>query len=79
MVAESIRRNQEMADMSHTDADSDAGLPDDSDDLDDPLEVKYCCTFSISSTFTIVIYRIFLSLFSRYLLFLFFSARLCAY
>ena len=40
MVAESIRRNQEMADMSHTDADSDAGLPDDTDDLDDPLEVR---------------------------------------
>lgn len=79
MVAESIRRNQEMADMSHTDADSDAGLPDDSDDLDDPLEVKHYCTFSVSSPFIIVIYRIFLSLFSRYLLFLFCSALICVY
>ena len=40
LVAESIRRNIEMTEMSHTDADSDAGLPDDSDDLDDEMEVR---------------------------------------
>ena len=28
-----------MSEMSHTDADSDAGLPDDSDDADDEIEV----------------------------------------
>jgi hypothetical protein len=39
MVAEGIRRSQEMSEMSHTDADSDAGLPDDSDDLEDSMEV----------------------------------------
>ena len=40
LVAESIRRNQEMSEMSHTDADSDAGLPDDSDELDNEIEVR---------------------------------------
>ena len=28
-----------MSEMSHTDADSDAGLPDDSDEADDEIEV----------------------------------------
>jgi hypothetical protein len=44
LVAEGIRRSQEMSEMSHTDADSDAGLPDDSDDLEDDMEV--CMTES---------------------------------
>ena len=39
LVAESIRRNIEMSEMSQTDADSDAGLPDDSDEADDEIEV----------------------------------------
>jgi microfibrillar-associated protein 1 len=38
MVADSIRRNEELKDA--TDADSDAGLPDDTDDPDDELEVR---------------------------------------
>ena len=29
-----------MSEMSHTDADSDAGLPDDSDELDNEIEVR---------------------------------------
>ena len=42
MVAEGIRRDQDLSEMSHTDADSDAGLPDDSDDAEDVMEVKLC-------------------------------------
>ena len=40
MVAEGIRRDQDLSEMSHTDADSDAGLPDDSDDAEDVMEVQ---------------------------------------
>ena len=40
MVAESIRRTDELNETHYDDADSDAGLPDDADDLDDELEVE---------------------------------------
>lgn len=40
MVAESIRRTEESKEMSLTDADSDSGLPDDTDDMDDEEEVS---------------------------------------
>jgi hypothetical protein len=43
MVAEGIRRDQDLSEMSHTDADSDAGLPDDSDDAEDVMEVQCVC------------------------------------
>ena len=39
LVAESIRRTEEMNDAYLDDADSDAGLPDDADDVDDEMEV----------------------------------------
>ncbi len=41
MVAESIRRNDEENATHYDDADSDAGLPDDTDDLDDEVEVRF--------------------------------------
>lgn len=40
MVAESIRKNDEQNAAHYDDADSDAGLPDDTDDLDDEVEVS---------------------------------------
>lgn len=40
MVAESIRKNQELEDMHVDDANSDAGLPDDIDDIDEELEYE---------------------------------------
>jgi len=39
MVAESIRRTEQMNETHYDDADSDAGLPDDTGDMDDELEV----------------------------------------
>lgn len=41
MVAESIRRTDEMNETHYDDADSDAGLPDDADDEEDELEVRF--------------------------------------
>lgn len=47
MVAESIRRTEQMNETHYDDADSDAGLPDDADDVDDELEVCICLMFII--------------------------------
>lgn len=47
MVAESIRRTDEQNETHYDDADSDAGLPDDADDLDDELEVTRCACLMI--------------------------------
>jgi hypothetical protein len=40
LVAESIRKSEEINDQHLDDADSDAGLPDDTNDVDDELEVN---------------------------------------
>ena len=41
MVAESVRRMEELQESNADDADSDTGLPDDTDRADDEVEVSY--------------------------------------
>lgn len=46
MVADSLRRIEELKEMQAAEAvDSDAGLPDDTDDVDDELEVRLTLSF----------------------------------
>ncbi len=54
MVAESIRRTEQMNETHYDDADSDAGLPDDTDDMDDELEVCLYDWFNISHPLIII-------------------------
>jgi len=56
MVADSLRRLEELKELQAAEAvDSDAGLPDDTDDIDDEMEVHQIPDLFFSSQFQLLV------------------------